>query len=57
MEILYLDATTDSQTKFEANPIKNDKVRVLKLMEEEEKEEEEEEEEEKEEEEKEICQK
>ena len=36
MYILYLDATTDSQTKFEANLMKNGKVTVLKLMEEEE---------------------
>ena len=30
MQILYLDAKTDSQTKFEGNPMKNNKVTVLK---------------------------
>ena len=35
MQILNLYATTDSQIKFEANHMKNGKVTVLKLVEEE----------------------
>ena len=46
MYIHYLDATTDSQTKFEANHMKNGKVTFLRLMEEEEEGQEEEEEQE-----------
>ena len=46
MYIHDLYGTKDSQTKFEANPMKNGKVTVLKLLEEEEEEEEEEEDEE-----------
>ena len=38
MQILNLYATRESQTKFEANLMKNGKVTVLKLMEEEEEE-------------------
>ena len=48
MQILNLNATRESQTKFEGNRIKNGKVTVLRLVEEEEGEEEEEEEEEEE---------
>ena len=51
MQILNLYTKRDSQPKFEANPIKNGKVTVLKDVEEEQEEEEEEEEEEDE-----ICQ-
>ena len=51
MQILYLDATTDSQTKFEANHMKNGKVTFFRLVKEEKEEEEEEEEEQEEEEE------
>ena len=36
MQILNLYATKDSQTKFEGNRMKNGKVTVLKLVEEEE---------------------
>ena len=50
MQILNLYATRDSQTKFEGNRMKNGKVTVLRLVEEEGEEEEEEEEQE------EICQ-
>ena len=53
MYIHNLYGKRDSQTKFEANPMKNGKVTVLKLLEEEEEEKEEEEEEEEDEE---ICQ-
>ena len=48
MSILNLYATRESQTKFEANCMKNGKVTVMRLVEEEEEEEEEEKEE--------ICQ-
>ena len=40
MQILNLYATRDSQTKFEGNRMKNGRVTVLKLVEEEEEEEE-----------------
>ena len=51
IQILNLQATRDSQTKFEGNHMKNGKVTVLKVVEEEQEEEEEEEEKEEE-----ICQ-
>ena len=51
IQILNLQATRDSQTKFEGNHMKNGKVPVLKVVEEELEEEEQEEEEEEE-----ICQ-
>ena len=52
MYIHDLYGTKDSQAKFEANPMRNGKVTVLKLLEEKEEEEKEEEEEEEEEE---LC--